>query len=64
MTPADEPDDVIFEYIQFGNSTRVVAVDAATGVEVTVQVPSSLSSADMQTVALKKLIYVLDKQKE
>lgn len=62
--PAPEPEEVIFEYIQIGNSTRVVAVDANTGTEVTIQVPSSMSSADMQTVALKKLIYVLEKQKE
>ena len=62
--PIDEPDDVIFEYIQIGNSTRVVAVDAVTGTEVTVQVPSNMSSFDMQSVALKKLIYVLEKQRE
>lgn len=62
--PSAEPDEVIFEYIQIGNSTRVVAVDAATGTEVTVQVPSGLSSSDMQSVALKKLVYVLNKHQE
>jgi predicted metal-dependent hydrolase len=61
--PTEEPDDVIFEYIQIGNSTRVVAVDAVTGTEVTVQVPSGMSSFDMQNVALKKLTYVLEKQR-
>jgi len=64
MKSPDEPDDVIFEYVQMGNSTRVVAVDAATGTEITIQVPTNLSSSDMQFIALKKLMYVLDKQKE
>jgi len=58
------PGEVLFEYTQVGNSVRVTAIDAATGMEVTIQVPLSLSNADMQRAALRKLDYVLKKRKE
>jgi uncharacterized protein DUF6898 len=56
--------EVLFEYTQFGNSVRVIAIDAATGTEVTLQAPIALSRMDMQTLALRKLNYVLRKQKQ
>jgi hypothetical protein len=60
----NRPDEVLFEFMQVGNSVRVTAIDAATGIEVTIQAPLSLSSADMQSTALRKLDYVLKKCKE
>jgi hypothetical protein len=59
-----KPDEVFFEFMQVGNSVRVTAIDAATGIEVTIQAPLNLSSADMQSTALRKLDYVLKKCKE
>jgi hypothetical protein len=46
---------VYFERIVIGASAKVVAVDANTGVEVTVIGPANASQADMQKLALAKL---------
>jgi len=58
-----KPGEVLFEYAQIGNSMRVTAVDAATGIEATFQAPLTLSQADMQKMALRKLVYVMGKKK-
>lgn len=47
--------EVIFEYIQLGNSARVAAVDVATGVEVVVTGPANAARADLEALALRKL---------
>ena len=59
-----KPGEVLFEFTQVGNSVRVTAIDAATGTEVTIQAPLNLSHADLQRTALRKLDYVLNKNKE
>jgi hypothetical protein len=46
---------VYFERIVIGASAKVVAVDANTGVEVTVIGPANATQADMQKLALAKL---------
>jgi translation initiation factor 1 (eIF-1/SUI1) len=46
---------VYFERIVIGASAKMVAVDANTGVEVTVIGPANASQADMQKLALAKL---------
>jgi hypothetical protein len=56
--------EVLFEYTQIGSSMRVVAINAATGLEVTVQAPLSLSPLEMQKLALNKLVYVMNKDKK
>jgi hypothetical protein len=55
--------EVLFEFAQVGNSVRITAIHAATGTEATVQAPLSLSQSDMQNLALRKLIYLLEKKK-
>ena len=60
----ETPGEVLFEYIQLGNAMRVTAIDAATGTEVTVQAPLTLSHADMQQLAYRKLVYVMGKEKK
>jgi hypothetical protein len=50
-----ESGEVIFEIIRSGNAQRIAAVHAATGVEVVVQAPLSLSPADARALALRKL---------
>ncbi len=60
---AAKPGEVIFEYTHVGNSVRVTAVDVATGIEATIQLPPSLSQGDMRKAALRKLEYVMGKKK-
>ncbi|MGE3624514.1 MAG: serine hydroxymethyltransferase [Bdellovibrionales bacterium] len=60
---AKTPREVLFEYVPAGNSMRVTAVDADSGMEVVVQAPLSLSQADMQKLAMNKLVYVMGKRK-
>jgi hypothetical protein len=55
------PDDgvpaggVYFEFTPIGTSVKVVAIDAATGIEVSVVGPVRASQADLQQLALQKL---------
>ena len=47
--------EVYFEMTRVGVSVRVAAIDAATGVEVTVVGPASAAQSDLQQLALAKL---------
>ena len=47
--------DVYFEFTAIGASVKVVAIDSATGIEVTVVGPSSAAQADLERLALQKL---------
>ena len=47
--------EVYFEMTRVGASVRVAAIDAATGVEVTVVGPASAAPSDLQRLALAKL---------
>jgi hypothetical protein len=55
------PDDsvpaggVYFEFTPIGTSVKVVAIDAASGIEVSVLGPVRASQADLQQLALQKL---------
>lgn len=51
----DAPREVLFEFRQVGGAVRVAAIDAATGVEVTVMGPAAASRSDLQRLALAKL---------
>jgi hypothetical protein len=50
-----EPREVFFEFIAIGTTVKVVAIDAATGVEVTVIGPAGAAQADLERLALGKL---------
>jgi hypothetical protein len=52
----------IFEFIQKGNFMRVAAVDVKTGTEAIVVVPSDISQKEMESLAYKKLQYVMKKE--
>lgn len=53
---ADESESVVyFERIEIGASAKLVAVDAATGIEVTVIGPANTPQAALQKLALAKL---------
>ena len=47
--------EVYFEFTQIGGQMRVVAIDAATGIEVTIIAPLTATQIQMQSVALAKL---------
>jgi hypothetical protein len=46
---------IYFEFTAIGRSVKVSAVDAASGVEVSVTGPASASQADLRQLALMKL---------
>ena len=47
--------DIYFEFTAIGRTVKVTAVDAATGVEVSVVGPVTAARADLQRLALQKL---------
>ncbi len=53
MTPATR--DVYFESTAIGASVKVVAIDAATGTEVSVIGPANAAQAHLEQLALQKL---------
>lgn len=65
LEPKDQTQDyqVIFEFVQCGNSIKVSALDMATKIEVCITAPHSASQTYMEQMALKKLQYVLKKQR-
>jgi len=54
-TPDPSPREVLFEFTAIGSVVKVAAIDAATGIEVSVMGPVHASRADMQRLALAKL---------
>ncbi|PHZ83716.1 DUF6898 family protein [Paremcibacter congregatus] len=51
----------IIEFIQVGASTKVTAVDPATGREATIVGPSNAARSHLTQVAVRKLKYLLAK---
>ena len=49
------PGEVYFEHIRIGVSSKVSAIDAATGVEVTIIGPASADLRMLEAAALRKL---------
>ncbi len=47
--------EVLFEFTAVGSAVKVIAIDAATGIEVTVVGPASAARFDLQRLALAKL---------
>jgi len=49
------PGEVYFEFVAIGTSVKVIAIDAATGTEVSVIGPVGAAQADLRRLALGKL---------
>ena len=47
---------VYFEFTAIGSSVKVVAIDAASGIEVSVVGPARAAKADLERLALQKLM--------
>jgi len=56
--------EVLFEMTPYGGQMRIVAIHAASGVEVITAAPLGLSQAQMQMLGLKKLRWVLERQQK
>ena len=52
---AAEDREVYFEFTTVGRSVKVSAIDAATGLEVSVVAPATAAQADLRRLALQKL---------
>jgi hypothetical protein len=52
--------EVYFEFTEIGRSVKVSAIDAATGIEVSIMGPSTAAQADLQRLALRKLVAKLN----
>jgi hypothetical protein len=52
---ASEPREVYFEFVSIGTSVKVIAIDAATGTEISVIAPVGAAQADLRQLALGKL---------
>jgi YbbR domain-containing protein len=52
---ATGPREVLFEFTVIGAVVKVAAIDATTGIEVSVMGPAHASRADLQKLALAKL---------
>jgi hypothetical protein len=50
-----EPGEVFFELTRLGSTVKVVAIDGATGTEVSIIGPSSAAQSDLERLALAKL---------
>jgi ABC-type taurine transport system ATPase subunit len=50
-----EPHEVFFEFTAIGAAVKVVAIDAATGTEVSVIGPAGAAQADLEQLAIGKL---------
>jgi hypothetical protein len=64
---SDRPDsgrEIYFEFIQVGAQIRVAAVDAATGAEVVVMCPANSMRMDMERLALRKLMRLLEGEQD
>lgn len=53
---------VYFEYVPVGTSVKVSAVDAVTGLEVSIVAPATASQDEMNRIALNKLRYMTRKR--
>jgi len=53
--PEDTSQEVYFEFIVIGAVVKVVAIDAATGTEVSVMGPANAARSDLERLALGKL---------
>ena len=52
---ANDPLDVYFEFTAIGTTVKVVAIDAASGTEVSVMGPANAAQSDLERLALSKL---------
>ncbi len=62
MASKEQSGEYIIEFQQHGSSVKVSAVDTATMTEVSIIGPSSAGQEELQRLAIKKLLFVLNKK--
>jgi len=62
MSRDPRPGEIYLEYRPIGKQVRVVAIDAATGIEVSVFGPVSASQEDLKRIAVRKLKRRIEQQ--
>jgi hypothetical protein len=55
--------EILFEFFVQGSVVKVTAIDAATGLEVSIVGPAGAARTTLQAAALQKLRYVQRKQR-
>ena len=55
--------EAFLEFTQIGSIVKVTAIDAETGIEAVIQGPASAGQGQLRDTALRKLQYLLDKQR-
>jgi hypothetical protein len=64
MTPPDASgEEILFEFTAIGRSVKVVAIHAASGIEVSVTGPASAARSDLERLALQKLLGRLGRER-
>lgn len=53
--PAAGPQEIYFEFTAIGAAVKVTAIDAASGIEVSVVGPAGAARADLERLARRKL---------
>ena len=56
--------EIIFEFVQVGTVVKVTALDTASGIEASIVGDPSVGEAALKRLALRKLDYVLAKQRD
>lgn len=59
---AHQSNDIIIEFIRVGNAVRVSAICAKTGKEVSIVGDPRASQKELETIAVRKLKYVMEKE--
>ena len=59
---AQSPGEVYIETQRIGSFVKVSAIDANTGIEVSIQGPASATQNELETIAINKLKYVMAKK--
>ena len=54
--------EIIFEFVQIGTALKITAVDAATGIEVSMVGDPNAGQETLRRLAAQKLAYVMRKQ--
>lgn len=64
MSTKPERQEILLECVSIGNTQRVAAINAATGAEVSFQVPLHTGTEEIRKLAIAKLNYVAAKNKQ
>jgi Domain of unknown function (DUF6898) len=64
MSEKPQGREFFFEFTRMDESMRVCAVDSITGIEIITIVPSNMPESEAQKLALKKLLWRLERDGE